>query len=83
MNIGERGALIASPVLPPEGTAVKLRFFLCPISSDHPKAIEFFMRATVIRVESEDVGSAGSGFAVEAQAAKMTWPSDPQSFLNP
>jgi PilZ domain len=82
VNISERGAFIASPLLPPEGTTIELRFFLRAISTDHPKAIEFLMKATVIRVESEDVGSVGNGFAVEAQVAEMSWPSNPESFPN-
>jgi len=82
VNISERGALIASPLLPPEGATVELRFFLRPVSTDHPKAIEFLMKATVIRVESENVGSSGGGFAVKAQVAEMSWPSNPESFPN-
>lgn len=79
VNISERGALIGSLVVPTEGTAVEIRFFLPPISTDRPKAVELLMKATVIRVESGGVGSAGrgSGFAVEAQVAEMAWPSEP------
>jgi PilZ domain len=77
VNISERGALIASPVVPTEGTAVEIRCYLHSISTDRPKAVEFLMKATVVRVASTGVGSTGgeSGFAVKAHFAEMTWPS--------
>lgn len=79
VNISERGALIGSPVVPPEGTTVEIRFFLPPISTDHPKSVEFLMKATVVRVENKGAASAGreNGFAVKAHFAEMTWPSEP------
>jgi hypothetical protein len=65
LNISELGAFVRSREHPPQEALVDLTVFLPPVQKNHPVPTPTLLHGRVVRIEGNQRGENGYGFAVE------------------